>query len=276
MLLPILIGLLAIESAVIILLVIDRDMRRAQESLAQQETLTKEEPAEAPAPEEQFAGKLIRRHDEERQRISRYLHGEVGQQLSLLAIELDLLCRRLATAGYEMEGDQVSRLKCLTDEITSDVHWLSDQLYSAKLQHLGLQSVIKQLSNQLKKENHISISLNVTEGIPLPPYVALSSFRVIQEALNNVIRHSHAESVSIDFVVTNGTAHLRIEDDGSGFDLSIPKSGIGMQIMRERLRMLGGQLVVKSTPGKGTLITASVPLNDSVREIEPRLSDYVA
>jgi len=273
MLLPILIALIVIESALIILFVIDRGMRR--KSLTQQQPPGKQE-STTPSQDEGFAGKLIRAHDQERQRISSYLHAEVGQQLSLLAIELDLLCRSLADAGSEIEGDQVSRLKLLIDEITSDIHCLSDQLYSAKLQHIGLHSAIRELSCQANKQAGVSINLNITDEILLPPDVALCAFCVIQEALNNVIQHSSAQSVWIDFALSDGTAHWRVEDDGSGFDLSAPKSGLGLQIMRERLRMMGGNFVVDSTLGEGTRIAASVPLKGDLSRIDPLLRDNAA
>lgn len=272
MLLPILIAVIVIESAVIILLVIDRGQGR--EPLARQPGLDKS--AHPPSQEEQFAGRLIRAQDEERQRLSRYLHDEVGQQLSLLAIDFDLLCRSLASAGHEIEEERANRLKHLTDEITSDIHWLSDQLYSAKLQHLGLQSAIKEFSNKVSHENQLSITLSMSEGTLLPPDVALCSFRVIQEALNNVVKHSQAESVSIDFMVIDEAAHLRIQDNGSGFDPRLANSGLGMQIMRERVRMMGGQFVVNSIAGEGTIITASVPLKDKFGDVGPSLSDNAA
>lgn len=272
MLLLLLFTFIVIGSVVIILLVIDRGTTRVRLSLAEQQSHT-EELAQIPPVEEPFAGKLIRTQDEERKRISRYLHDDIGQRLSLLAIELDVLCRCLATAGRDFEVDQVSRLKRLTDELTSDVHCLSDQLYSAKLQHLGLHSAVKELSKQVNK---VSIKLNITQGTLLPPDVALCFFRVIQEALNNVVQHSNAENVSIDFMITDGTAHLRIADDGSGFDTSLPNSGLGLQGMRERLRMMGGQFAVDSSPGAGTLITASLPLKNHFDKVEPLLSDSTA
>lgn len=214
---------------------------------------------------EQLAGYLIQTQDDERHRISRELHDDIGQRLSLLAVEFDLLSQSLAAVGYENERQQVTQLKSQADALTSDVHQLSHQLHSAKLQHLGLRSAVEELTKQVGKQHHISIDLQTNGGDShLPPEVALCLFRVTQEALNNVIRHSKAEKVSIDLNVEGELARLNIQDSGVGFDVSSSAAGLGLVSMRERIRMIGGEFVVESRHGEGTLISAKVPLTTTV------------
>jgi PAS domain S-box-containing protein len=214
---------------------------------------------------EQLAGYLIQTQDDERHRISRELHDDIGQRLSLLAVEFDLLSQSLAAVGNENERQQVSQLKSQADALTSDVHQLSHQLHSAKLQHLGLRSAVEELVKQVGKQHRIAIELQTQGGdADLPPDVALCLFRVTQEALNNVIRHSRAERVHIDLNVGNAVVRLSVQDSGVGFDVANNASGLGLVSMRERLRMIGGDFIVESQLGQGTEISATVPLTAAV------------
>jgi PAS domain S-box-containing protein len=214
---------------------------------------------------QELASYLIRTQEDERHRISRELHDDIGQRLSLLAVEFDLLAQSLASSGLEDQRARVSQLKAQTDDLTSDVHQLSHQLHSTKLQHLGLRSAVEELSRQINKQHQVAISVT-TEGQDslLPPDAALCLFRVTQEALNNIIRHSRAESASIQLDVTNGIAKLTVRDLGIGFDVSVCEGGLGLVSMRERLRMVGGEFGVESETGKGTIITASIPLTTNL------------
>ena len=210
---------------------------------------------------EQLAAYLIQTQEDERHRISRELHDDIGQRLSLLAIEFDLLSQSLASSGRNKHPDRVTAIKAQLDELTSDVHQLSHQLHSAKLQHLGLRSAVEELARQIAKQHQIAITLHTgEEDNTLPPDVALCLFRVTQEALSNVVRHSKAESVSVDVNLSSGLAELTVQDSGVGFDLSASQGGLGLISMRERLRMIGGQFTVESLQGKGTSIRAWVPL----------------
>jgi Signal transduction histidine kinase len=210
---------------------------------------------------EQLAAYLIQTQEDERHRVSRELHDDIGQRLSLLAIEFDLLSQSLAASGRNSHRDRVTSLKSQLGDLTSDVHQLSHQLHSAKLQHLGLRSAVEELARQLAKQHQIAITLHTgEEDNPLPPDVALCLFRVTQEALSNVVRHSKAESVSVDVNISSRLAQLTVQDTGVGFDPSASQGGLGLISMRERLRMIGGQFSVESLQGKGTFIRAWVPL----------------
>lgn len=212
---------------------------------------------------QQLAEHLIQAQEEERHRISRELHDDIAQKLSLLSIGVDSLSQVLANAGCDRELENVSELKAQVDTLATDVHALSHRLHSTRLQHLGLRSAIEELTRQLSKQHQISFNLSTYGRDTLIPHdVALCLFRVTQEALNNAVRHSHARFVFIELNVESGMATLQISDTGVGFDVSGCEGGIGIVSMRERLRMVGGEFSVQSRKGQGTLITATVRFPD--------------
>lgn len=209
---------------------------------------------------EQLAGSLIQAQENERHRISRELHDDIGQRLSLLAVEIDLLSGTLATMNEYEQQRHMNQIKSETDSLITDVHLLSHRLHSSKLQHLGLRSAVEELVKQIIQQHRISIEVeSIGRDKVLPSEVALCLFRVAQEALNNVIRHSKATSATIKLEVLDGLACLRVQDSGIGFEVSGMPDGIGLVNMRERLRLVGGLFKVESTPGSGTSISATVP-----------------
>lgn len=217
---------------------------------------------------EQLAEHLIKAQEEERHRISRELHDDIAQRLSLLSIGIDSLSQCLANTGCDRELQNLSELKAQLDTLATDVHSLSHRLHSTRLQHLGLRSAVEELTKQLSKQHKIPINLS-TYGWDtlLPSEVALCLFRVTQEALNNAVRHSHAQFISVELKVEEGLARLQINDTGVGFDVSDSQGGIGLVSMRERLRIVGGELSVQSRRGEGTLITATVGFGQILQEM---------
>jgi signal transduction histidine kinase len=209
---------------------------------------------------EKLAHRLIQVQDDERSRISRELHDDIGQRLSLFGIELDLLGRSLTKLGYDRKGEQAALLHSQVNEIISDLHDLSHALHSTKLQHLGLRAALRDLCNRISQRHKVAMELSEEGGMRLPSEVNLCFYRVAQEALNNVLRHSAAEQVFVTLSISNGIAQLSIKDTGIGFDTSIYSQGIGLLSMRERLRMMGGEFELESAPGKGTEVTARLHL----------------
>ena len=205
--------------------------------------------------------RLLQVQEEERQRISRELHDDVGQRISLLAIELELLSGSLAGSGREAEGRQTADLQTQANGIARDVQQLSHELHSAKLHHLGFVAALRELCRQASKRIQVTTEIGAGDSIhQLLPDVELCFFRVAQEALNNAVRHSRAEEAIVQFSVAEGIARLQIRDTGVGFDTSVSPRGIGMVSMRERMRMAGGNLSVLSAPGRGTEVTAEIRL----------------
>jgi signal transduction histidine kinase len=147
------------------------------------------------------------------------------------------------------------------DNLTTDIHQLSHQLHSAKLHSLGLPGALEELCKHVSRQHKIAVDFKpATPDYSFPPEISLCFFRVAQEALNNVIRHSKAGRVTVHLSSEERIFRLAIEDSGVGFDTSVIGQGIGLVSMRERLRLIGGQLTVSSGEGRGTLVTAEVLL----------------
>jgi PAS domain S-box-containing protein len=208
---------------------------------------------------QKLAGYLIQAQDDERHRISRELHDDIGQRASLLAVELDRLSQSLAASGQRDALQQVQVLKSQAEDLTRDLNVMSHELHSAKLQHLGLRAALEDLVKNLAKQHKIKLELNRFDvGRSLPSDVELCFYRVAQEALNNVVHHSKASYASVEVSCAQGFARLQIKDTGVGFDTSRSGKGIGLVSMRERMRVIGGDFSVDSIQGKGTHVNAEV------------------
>lgn len=206
-----------------------------------------------------LVGRLIQAQEEERRRISRELHDDIAQRLSLLANEIEMMDQQLSKAGRHAETLQVRRFGQQVGELASDIHHMSHELHSSKLQHLGLKTALRDLCEKISQKHQIHCELH-TESLEkdLPSDISLCLFRVTQEGLNNVIKHSNAKEVFVDVIQIHGKIMLMIKDFGVGFDTSTQYSGIGLTSMRERLRLVGGSFIVKSAPNEGTEIIGEV------------------
>jgi len=214
---------------------------------------------------QELAKRLMEAHEEERRRISRELHDDIGQRVALLGIELDLVRQLL----HEHDGlrERVERAQLATGELGTDLHQLSHALHSSKLKYLGLPAALRELCTRMADKHSLAIQLDYEEQkLSLPEEEALALFRVAQEALNNVVRHSRATSVRIALSYTANEVRLLVCDDGSGFDPSSKTSGIGLIGMRERMRAVLGDFQIISAPGAGTEIHATVSFPAPARD----------
>jgi len=209
-----------------------------------------------------LAGRLIDAQEQERARISRELHDDFSQRLALLGIGLGQLWKKLSA---ERVAERQSVLEMLqgTKELSFDLHTLSHELHSSRLEHVGLVSALAGLCREVSAKHKIEVDFIGPESpTNLPKDVALCLFRVAQEALGNVVKHSRAQSAQVELGGNGSAVTLHVSDSGKGFDPSTQNqdAGIGMIGMSERLRLVGGQLLVKSRPNCGTDIVAEVPL----------------
>jgi PAS domain S-box-containing protein len=210
-----------------------------------------------------LSGRLIRAQEEERSRIARELHDDFSQRMALQGIGLAQLWKRLPESEVE-ERARVWEMQTRSQEMTDDMHSLSHQLHSSKLELVGLVSALSGLCAEIGEKYKIDIQFSDCElPFHIPKDVALCLFRVTQEALGNVAKHSQATSAQVEVGANESGISLRIMDAGRGFepDLSNPHAGIGLLGMRERLRLVGGRLSVNSGPLRGTEILAEVPLS---------------
>lgn len=214
----------------------------------------------AQAQSRRLSERILTAQEDERSRIARDLHDGASQQLALFAIELDELGAEglLSGSASASVGTLAGRARALSH----DLHHLAYQLHPAILDQLGLVPALKQFGDEFARRHGIKVDVTAS-GWPasLPPTISLALFRVAQEALQNVARHSGADDVRL---LLRGSAEgitLTVSDTGRGFDPAVPPSGarLGLAGMKERLRLVGGELSVDASVGGGTMVAAEVP-----------------
>ena len=203
----------------------------------------------------------------ERKRISREMHDEIGQTLTAIKISLSLVSRDPASAASAGRVEDAIRL---VDSIIQHVRELALELRPALLDEVGLVAALRghleEQSQRAGLEWHFD---SPGEESRLPPELEIACFRVVQETLTNVIRHAGAKVVTVKLGVTPEQVCISVTDDGCGFNPGAAVSGVagrrrlGLAGMQERMDLLGGELSIKSAPGKGTTVTATLPLGDA-------------
>ena len=217
---------------------------------------------------ERLGGRLIHAQEEERARIARELHDDFSQRLALQCIELVQLEKNLPQSEVEARAEALKILKG-TKEISADMRALSHELHCSRLELVGLEPALSGLCEEITKQCNIEVRFTEPEyPLNLPKSVALCLFRIAQEALGNVVKHSHAISAKVELSADSNGVRLRITDTGRGFDRDPknPGEGIGLVSIRERLRLVGGKLSVSSRSTQGTEIVAEIPLWISANE----------
>jgi PAS domain S-box-containing protein len=208
--------------------------------------------------------KLIEAQDQERSRIGRELHDDIGQRLALLAVELQQLRHKSVTLPQVRR--RVSKLQKRTSEIAADVQSLSHELHSAKLQYLGITAAVRGFCREFAEKQKVEIDFKSHDmPIPLSADVSLCLFRVLQEALHNSAKHSGVRHFEVRLWGTADEIHLTVRDSGTGFDLEAARTsqGLGLISMEERLKALNGTLSVESFLKRGTTIHARIPLRSA-------------
>lgn len=208
-------------------------------------------------------GRLFMAEEEERQRIARDLHDDVGQRLALLQISLERFWSKLPEEiRLETESERVSALNGIA-AISKDLRELSHHLHPQILDDLGLETAIRQLC-ELSEERYSTPVRFSTRNVPsdVPSAIAISLYRIIQEALQNVGKHASAESVDIALVGGKAALELSIRDNGIGFDPQSQRRGVGLGLisMAQRAKLAGGDFEIQSRPKGGTQIHVSLPL----------------
>lgn len=200
--------------------------------------------------------------EEERTRIAREIHDELGQQLTVMKMDISWLNKKTANGGTDVK-EKFSDLLKILDSTMNSVRRISHEL-RPHLLDLGLDAAIEWHLEEFEKRTGIPAVFRDSSGEPgLGEVTKTGLFRIFQESITNVTRHSEARTVFVDLVKENGMLVLKVRDDGKGFDRKIAegKRTLGILGMKERAEMMGGQFMVESCPGKGTTVTAIVPLS---------------
>lgn len=218
-----------------------------------------------------FSSQLLIVQENERNRISKELHDELGPALMILKFQLSSIETRLPKNKQGLRKE-FEALPHYLDDIIENVRRLSWNLNPSVLEQFGLATAIKNLLEDFGKHYAIRWELPQVDAINdlFPPLSQTNIYRIFQEALTNIGRHAQATHISIGIEKQDGYVIFTIEDNGSGFDLQAVMNsehrqrGIGLAAMQERARMAGGRLAIKSRPGSGTHLTLTIPLDNGV------------
>jgi signal transduction histidine kinase len=241
-------SVLIVQTILIAALLVSRaKQQRAEQSLRESEG--------------RFRRGLIQAQEQERSRVARELHDDVCQRLAALATEL----HRLGSALPESTVDARTQVKGVAEQMRTlgrDVNGISHRLHSSKLGALGLAAAVSTFCDEIGTRQHVAVDF-VHKNVPaqLPDGVAISLFRVLQEALSNAIKHSGASRYRVSLEGTSDGLQLEVVDNGSGFDVAtaMATSGLGLMSMQERLRLVDGDVSLETAPGAGTKVRAWVP-----------------
>jgi PAS domain S-box-containing protein len=210
-----------------------------------------------------LSGQLIIAQEEERRRVAREIHDDYQQRLAMVAYNLDVMRRHIADSPAETEK-RLDHLGNEINELAADLHSLSHRLHSSTLESLGLVVGLSGFCKEFQNQNGLEIKF-IHENVPrgLPADLALCLFRVAQEGLRNVKKHSGTKYAEVRLESKDEKLYLIVSDRGSGFDPNFRSaaSGIGIRSMQERLRLVGGSLEIHSRQSEGTTISAWVPLS---------------
>jgi signal transduction histidine kinase len=209
---------------------------------------------------QQFA-QVTAAQEEERQRIAQELHDGLLPVLASLSIRLHTAGKRLEREEHPL-AQEVRELAEQAQTNSRDIRRLVQDLRPVALDELGLVPALRQHLARCEHENDLAVEFVADEGERLPAPMETALFRIVQEAVNNVLRHAQAQHATVTLNRHPEQIEVHIVDDGQGFDINLSRSGrhVGLWSMRERVEQLGGNLEVRSASGRGTTVTAVVPL----------------
>jgi signal transduction histidine kinase len=205
--------------------------------------------------------RLVAAQEEERHRMSRELHDDLGQALTTQMISLRNLQDDLSIPP-EMLFERLQALHDQSYEIFVKIRRLAQDLRPPVLDALGLKVSMQTYCAEFTRRTHLPVTFDVDEAIPsLPDMYNITLYRLLQEALNNIIKHAKASHAWVELSVDENAIILTIQDNGQGFDpAEVKPSGIGLSSMNERVTIAGGTLKITSTSERGTILSAQFPL----------------
>jgi len=225
------------------------------------EELTKEREAEERLRD--LGGRLISAQEEERRRIALELHDDLNQRLALLSVELDQIVQRIPEVQRDVRMS-IQNVRARAHDLSSAIQKVAHQLHPSMLDQVGLSDAVRRLCEEMARHHEIRITFR-DRGCPhhLSKEITLCLFRIVQESLQNVIKHSGSQEAAVVISATARVVRLSVSDAGKGFDLhsAKAKSGLGLTGMTERLRSVGGEISVLSNE-RGTKIRVSIATSD--------------
>lgn len=208
----------------------------------------------------QLSANAVEAREEERHRIARELHDELGQRLTALKMDLSSLRVGVSAQGY---GPRIDNMLGMLDDTVASVRRIATDLRPLMLDDLGLNAAIRWLVRDAAKRMGIKVNVQLGEGDPpLSKRASIALYRMVQEALTNVARHARATDVQVQMQQRNGEVVLSVRDNGVGFPKqpTLREGSYGLMGIRERAYMLGGNLEVENPPGGGGCVTVHLPI----------------
>jgi PAS domain S-box-containing protein len=211
--------------------------------------------------------RLLTAQEEEKRHLSRELHDDLGQRLNAVKMGLEGVRNHCLNDDCEL-ARQASRLCGILDGSIDALRTLSWGLRPPALERLGLAETISDHCRRLAELNSLTVDLRTAgmEGVALNPATEINLFRIVQEALNNILKHADTSTATVKLVASHPRLIMKIHDDGQGFDpalLTNNASGLGIVGMQERVDLLGGDFDIQTAPGKGTRITIDIPIEEA-------------
>ena len=212
-----------------------------------------------------LSGMLINAQEQERSRLAAEIHDDFSQRLAVLSLGLETAAEGIPESLQETSG-QMQELINAASEIGADLHTLSHRLHSSTLERLGLAAGVASYCKEFTARQGMQVEFS-HQNVPrcVSPDAALCLFRIVQEGLRNVKKHSGAAGARVRIENMDDTLHLSIDDDGKGFDMKAvsERQGLGLWSMRERVRLVGGRFEIHSETQKGTRIEVWLPLKEN-------------
>jgi PAS domain S-box-containing protein len=225
-----------------------------------------------------LSGRLMAAQEEERFRIARELHDDLSQRMALVLIRLEQVRQRYPEMPSHALA-QLGEVAEIADEVSESIHQLYRELHPSRLEQLGLGPALSRLCREFSDQYGMQVDL-IQHDVPkfIPRDIALCLYRVSQEALRNIWKHSGVKQASLELLGSADRVELRVSDPGKGFEVESAdeKGGLGLLSMRERLRLVGGNLFVISQPTRGTEVRAEIALPttaESGQETRPARSN---
>jgi len=207
----------------------------------------------------ELARHLMTVREEEKARVARALHDEMGS--SLTAVNMDLMSVRQRLGEDSALGERLARASSTLKSTVEGMRRIIEDLRPSMLESLGLREAVRSWAKDYAEQSRIPLTIDIPDEIArLPPGGAIGLFRIVQEALQNALKYSKAHSVSVDLRGVSDGIALTIGDDGVGFDVdAVWGRGLGLISMQERVEAIGGTLEIRSSPGAGTRLEVRVP-----------------
>lgn len=202
-----------------------------------------------------LSASILQLQESERQRIAKDLHDSVGQLI--LAAKINLISYR---NNPEQFADRFETGLDIIDKASQELREIYTNLYPSTLRDLGLVTTIRWYARNILEVRGLAVDLRLSMKDPLEHDAEVNLFRIVQETFSNIVKHSSATRVVVSLSQSRGTLRLSIKDNGRGFAQNRPGGGFGLENIRQRIKHLGGQIVIESSPGAGTMYRITLPM----------------